>query len=299
MHLSDISQKESVYEHKGQPGSVGQGGPSGYSGLRGLNPTDSSTYQRGEDEGELLHDIQVTRLKEKNIILEERLRHKEVFINQMTVVQQELSQAFERCQAELEHYKRKSTQPAPEVREYLEEINELKHLVIRLEDKINEYERQERRTYRSAKQEPAPDQHSSQVALFKLDPPRRREKRSKTMAHQIDSSPEFKKFDIMEEYVKTYPRRICSFITQFMGMVECFSEEAQGLRRGEERSNIKRRLKVGWKWVKQVVGEWSRRGEAAEEVSAFLGQLTGLLGLPHRNDGEAMGLVLEAVGGRH
>jgi hypothetical protein len=59
----------------------------------------------------------------------------------MKEVQNELTLAFQKCQEELEFYKKKSSQPSIDTREYLEEINELKHLVIRLEDKITEYEK--------------------------------------------------------------------------------------------------------------------------------------------------------------
>jgi hypothetical protein len=40
----------------------------------------------------------------------------------MKEVHNELTEAFEKCQAELEFYKRKSAQPV-EVREYVEEIS--------------------------------------------------------------------------------------------------------------------------------------------------------------------------------
>ena len=88
MNLSDISQKESLYEQRVHNAGVNPHQSHHFSGLHPLNPTDTSTIPVREDDCELLQDIQITRLKEKNIILEERLRHKEIFINQMTVVQQ-------------------------------------------------------------------------------------------------------------------------------------------------------------------------------------------------------------------
>ena len=40
-------------------------------------------------------------------------------------------------------------------------------------------------------------------------------------------------------------------------MVECFSQEAQEAKRGSEGNGIKRRMKIGWKWIKEVVIEWN------------------------------------------
>jgi len=75
--------------------------------------------------------FELNREREKNRMLEQRLANKEIHIAKMKDVQYELTEAFEKCQAELEYYKRKCAQPV-DVREYVEEINELKHLVIRL-----------------------------------------------------------------------------------------------------------------------------------------------------------------------
>jgi hypothetical protein len=77
-----------------------------------------------------------------------------------------------------------------------------------------------------------------------------REKRSKTMINQQDSSPEFKKFDIIEEYVVKFPRKVTNFISQFLAMVECFDEDAKRASKGDDKLNVKRRLKIGWKWIK-------------------------------------------------
>jgi hypothetical protein len=33
-------------------------------------------------------------------------------------------------------------------------------------------------------------------------------------------------------------------------MVECFSEEAKKAGKIDDRHNVKRRLKIGWKWIK-------------------------------------------------
>jgi len=85
-----------------------------------------------------------------------------------------------------------------------------------------------------------------------------RDKRSKTIANQQDSSPEFKKLNAIEEYVMRYPSRIANFISQFMAMVECFSSLAQQISSSSERNNTKRRMKVGWKWIKEVVIDWNR-----------------------------------------
>ena len=127
------------------------------------------------------------REREKNRILEERLKNKEIFISQMKDVQNELTLAFQKCQEELEFYKKKSSQPSIETREYLEEINELKHLVIRLEDKITEYEKKENRRFSSVKQDQV-EQHRKSTSKFQQDDTGRgskvREKRAKTLMNQ-------------------------------------------------------------------------------------------------------------------
>lgn len=134
-----------------------------------------SPYSKEPTEYELVVEFELRREKEKTIILEERLRNKESFIKQMKEFQDELTLAFEKCQEELHYYKAQCesyesrslsfptfndainpnipTQPHPEndvlidsgheqlVREYVEEIAELKHLIIRLEEEINFYEK--------------------------------------------------------------------------------------------------------------------------------------------------------------
>ena len=77
-----------------------------------------------------------------------------------------------------------------------------------------------------------------------------RDKRSKTMMNQQDSSPEFKKLDSLEEFIAKYPNRISNFISRFMAMVEMFSSDALQAKQGEDRSNVKKRMKIGWKWIK-------------------------------------------------
>ena len=135
--------------------------------------------------------------------------------------------------------------------------------MIRLEDKITEHERKENKRYNSVKngQESRPgsnDRHN--ISKFKVwgndNDKMAKDKRSKTVANQQDS-PEFKKLNIIEEYVSSYPNRITNFISQFMAMVECFSSEAQRAKSGSERNNTKRRMKIGWKWIKEVVVEWN------------------------------------------
>ena len=63
---------------------------------------------------------------------------------------------------------------------------------------------------------------------------------------------------MIEEYVVQYPNRITNFISQFMAMVECFSAEAQAACGSPDKNNVKRRLKIGWKWIKEVVVEWNQ-----------------------------------------
>lgn len=38
-------------------------------------------------------------------------------------------------------------------------------------------------------------------------------------------------------------------MNQFLSMVECFSEDAQIIKR-KDKANVKKRLKIGWKWIK-------------------------------------------------
>lgn len=43
-----------------------------------------------------------------------------------------------------------------------------------------------------------------------------------------------------------------------MAMVECFNAESQAARKSLDKNNVKRRLKIGWKWIKEVVVEWNQ-----------------------------------------
>lgn len=56
-------------------------------------------------EYQLIVEFQLRREKEKNIILEERLKNKESFIKQMKEFQDQLTIAFEKCQEQLQFYK--------------------------------------------------------------------------------------------------------------------------------------------------------------------------------------------------
>lgn len=156
----------------------------------------------------------------------------------MKDIQEELTRAYEKCQEELDYFRKRSA-PA-DTREYLEEINELKHLVIRLEDKITEYEKREHRLFSLQDKEQKASRAKSHT----------RDKRSKTVAQ--DSSPDFKKGSPVEDYIVRYPAKVSSFIERFLGMVECFSGEARAMEKGD----VKQRLKVGWKWAKKTVAEW-------------------------------------------
>ena len=49
------------------------------------------------EEYEVLLEFDLKREKEKNLILEERLKNKEIFIQQMKHFQEELTQAYEQC----------------------------------------------------------------------------------------------------------------------------------------------------------------------------------------------------------
>lgn len=101
-------------------------------------------------------------------------------------------------------------------------------MVIRLEDKINEYEKKENRKYSSLRQDSAEKAGQKKsvnefVADGSSSRANKKEKRSKTVANQQDSSPEFKKIDMIQDYIVKYPNRITNFITQFLSMVEWFS----------------------------------------------------------------------------
>ena len=54
-----------------------------------------------------------------------------------------------------------------------------------------------------------------------------------------------------------------------MAMVECFSSEAQKISNSSERNNTKRRMKVGWKWIKEVVIDWNRLKNYEEKAKNF------------------------------
>ena len=56
-----------------------------------------STPEAPRQEYEVLLEFDLKREKEKNLILEERLKNKEIFIQQMKQFQEELTQAYEQC----------------------------------------------------------------------------------------------------------------------------------------------------------------------------------------------------------
>ena len=62
---------------------------------------------------------------------------------------------------------------------------------------------------------------------------------------------------MIQDYIVKYPNRITNFISQFLSMVEWFSPQAQNAK-GQDAINVKKRLKIGWKWIKQTVIEWNK-----------------------------------------
>lgn len=63
------------------------------------HPGDGNSRNAQEYEELLEYDIK--REREKNFILEERLKNKEIFIQQLKHLQEELTAAYEKCQHEL------------------------------------------------------------------------------------------------------------------------------------------------------------------------------------------------------
>ena len=96
------------------------------------------------------------------------------------------------------------------------------------------------------------------------------------MANQQDSSPEFKRIDMIQEYIVKFPNRITNFITHFLSMVEWFSSDAQNAK-GQEAVNVKRRLKIGWKWIKQTVVEWNKYKNQYDKESGTRTKLKRML----------------------
>ena len=82
------------------------------------------------EEYEVLQEFDLKREKEKNLILEERLKNKEIFIQQMKHFQEELTQAYEQCKNELLLAQEKVEYlQNVEFREYTEQIADLKHML--------------------------------------------------------------------------------------------------------------------------------------------------------------------------
>ncbi len=63
-------------------------------------------------------------------------------------------------------------------------------------------------------------------------------------------------------------------------MVEWFSEDAQNAKRGEDKNNIKRRLKIGWKWIKEKVGEWNNYKIYMDKFQNFHKKLRKICKIP-------------------
>jgi F0F1-type ATP synthase beta subunit len=57
--------------------------------------------------------------------------------------------------------------------------------------------------------------------------------------------------DKLEEEVVKESKKISKFINQFLIMSECF-------RKQNRNDGLKNRLKIAWKWIKDVVKEWSQ-----------------------------------------
>jgi hypothetical protein len=82
-------------------------------------------------EYELLLEFDLKREREKNMILEERLKNKETFIQQMKHFQEELTIAYEQCKNELILAQEKIQYlQNVEFREYTEQIADLKHMLL-------------------------------------------------------------------------------------------------------------------------------------------------------------------------
>ena len=71
-------------------------------------------------------------------------------------------------------------------------------------------------------------------------------------------------------------------------MVECFSKEAQEVERG----NVKRRMKIGWKWIKEVVIEWNNLNNYHKTAQYFHNKLRRLFNIP---DGTSDLEIMETI----
>jgi hypothetical protein len=95
------------------------------------NTGKGSLAETNKQEYEILLEFDLKREKEKNMILEERLRNKELFIQQMKHFQEELTAAYEQCKNELILAQQKVEYlQNVEFREYTEQIADLKHMLI-------------------------------------------------------------------------------------------------------------------------------------------------------------------------
>jgi hypothetical protein len=71
--------------------------------------------------------------------------------------------------------------------------------------------------------------------------------------------------DELEEELLRESKKIAKFITQFLVMVGCFCKQ-------KETDLLKNRLKAAWKWIKQVVKEWSSWKKKKEQETNNPGQ---------------------------
>ena len=114
----------------------------------------NNSHSNDQSDYEIVVEFELRREREKTRILEERLHNKQVFIQQMKQYQDELTLAFQKCQEELIASKKALEKFCMHQRNYEEEIADLKHLVIRLEDEINMKEKVlNQRHYSSVKKE--------------------------------------------------------------------------------------------------------------------------------------------------
>ena len=97
MNFSNLSQKESIYDHKYSLVPPQTTSEFGYSTLNPLKYP-SEQVNPPKEEYEIVIEFELKREREKNRILEERLKNKEMFISQMRELQDELSEAFKNCQ---------------------------------------------------------------------------------------------------------------------------------------------------------------------------------------------------------
>lgn len=75
-------------------------------------------------------------------------------------------------------------------------------------------------------------------------------------------------------------------------MVEWFSVEAQQAKK----ENVKKRLKISWKWIKETVAEWSSLKSYIDQVQHFHKRLRKLCGVDEQlDDLESLELILSSL----